>query len=101
MEKKKVYLTLQNGKVFQGYRFGADGETVVAVRDELEREARREVREGLVVEEVAEVLRPLLEHKLPVLHVVQVFRADPSVEVTSVEDLDEPGLGVDGEAQGG
>ncbi len=27
MKKKKVYLTLQNGKVFQGYRFGADGET--------------------------------------------------------------------------
>ena len=25
MEKKKVYVTLQNGKVFQGYRFGADG----------------------------------------------------------------------------
>lgn len=24
--KKKVYLTLQNGKVFQGYRFGANGE---------------------------------------------------------------------------
>lgn len=24
--KKKVYLTLQNGKSFQGYRFGADGE---------------------------------------------------------------------------
>ena len=23
--KKKVYLTLQNGKAFQGYRFGADG----------------------------------------------------------------------------
>ena len=28
MKKKKVYLTLQNGKTFQGYRFGADGETV-------------------------------------------------------------------------
>ena len=28
MEKKKVYLTLQNGKVFQGYRFGAEGEAV-------------------------------------------------------------------------
>ncbi len=28
MKKTKVYLTLQNGKVFQGYRFGADGETV-------------------------------------------------------------------------
>ena len=26
MKKKKVYLTLQNGKVFQGYAFGADGE---------------------------------------------------------------------------
>lgn len=26
--KKKVYLTLQNGKVFQGYRFGAEGEAV-------------------------------------------------------------------------
>lgn len=26
MKKKKVYLTLQNGKVFEGYRFGADGE---------------------------------------------------------------------------
>ncbi|MBQ9729761.1 MAG: carbamoyl phosphate synthase small subunit, partial [Clostridia bacterium] len=25
---KKVYLTLQNGKVFQGYRFGAKGEAV-------------------------------------------------------------------------
>lgn len=25
--KKKVYLTLQNGAVFQGYRFGAEGET--------------------------------------------------------------------------
>ena len=24
--KKKVYLTLENGKVFQGYRFGADGD---------------------------------------------------------------------------
>ena len=24
--KKKVYLTLQNGDVFQGYRFGAEGE---------------------------------------------------------------------------
>ena len=28
MEKKKVYLTLQNGKVFEGYRFGADGEAM-------------------------------------------------------------------------
>ena len=28
MKKTKVYLTLQNGKVFEGYRFGADGETV-------------------------------------------------------------------------
>lgn len=28
MKKKKVYLTLQNGEVFEGYRFGADGETV-------------------------------------------------------------------------
>lgn len=28
MKKKKVYLTLANGKVFEGYRFGADGETV-------------------------------------------------------------------------
>lgn len=28
MKKTKVYLTLQNGKVFQGFRFGADGETV-------------------------------------------------------------------------
>ncbi len=26
MKKQKVYLTLQNGKVFQGYRFGADGD---------------------------------------------------------------------------
>ncbi len=26
MKKKKVYVTLQNGKVFQGYRFGAEGE---------------------------------------------------------------------------
>lgn len=26
MKKKKVYLTLENGKVLQGYRFGADGE---------------------------------------------------------------------------
>ena len=26
MEKKKVYLTLQNGRSFQGYRFGAEGE---------------------------------------------------------------------------
>lgn len=26
MKKKKVYLTLQNGKVFQGYALGADGE---------------------------------------------------------------------------
>lgn len=29
MEKKKVYLTLQNGEVFKGYRFGAEG-TVMA-----------------------------------------------------------------------
>ncbi|MGN1235334.1 MAG: carbamoyl-phosphate synthase domain-containing protein, partial [Christensenellaceae bacterium] len=28
MKGKQVYLTLQNGKVFTGYRFGADGETV-------------------------------------------------------------------------
>lgn len=28
MDRKKVYLTLQNGKVFTGYRFGADKETV-------------------------------------------------------------------------
>lgn len=28
MKQKKVYLTLQNGKVFQGYAFGADGEAV-------------------------------------------------------------------------
>ena len=28
MNNGKVYLTLQNGKEFQGYRFGADGETV-------------------------------------------------------------------------
>ena len=28
MKKTKVYLTLQNGKVFQGFRFGADGEAV-------------------------------------------------------------------------
>lgn len=28
MKKKKVYLTLENGKVLQGYRFGADGEAV-------------------------------------------------------------------------
>lgn len=28
MKKKKVYLTLQNGKVFQGYRFGADGDAI-------------------------------------------------------------------------
>ncbi len=26
MKKKKVYVTLQNGDVFQGYRFGAEGE---------------------------------------------------------------------------
>ncbi|MBQ5929593.1 MAG: carbamoyl phosphate synthase small subunit [Clostridia bacterium] len=26
MKKKKVYLTLQNGRVFQGYAFGAEGE---------------------------------------------------------------------------
>ncbi len=26
MKKKKVYLTLQNGRVFQGYRFGAEGD---------------------------------------------------------------------------
>ncbi len=28
MKKKKVYLTLANGKVFEGYRFGADSEAV-------------------------------------------------------------------------
>ncbi len=28
MKKTKVYLTLQNGKVFEGYRFGATGEVV-------------------------------------------------------------------------
>ena len=28
MKKKKVYLTLQNGKVFEGYRFGAEGDVV-------------------------------------------------------------------------
>ena len=28
MKKKKVYLTLQNGDCFQGYRFGAEGEAV-------------------------------------------------------------------------
>ncbi len=28
MKKKKVYLTLQNGKVFQGYAFGAEGNIV-------------------------------------------------------------------------
>ena len=28
MKKKKVYLTLENGKVFEGYRFGADGDVV-------------------------------------------------------------------------
>ena len=28
MKKSKVYLTLQNGKVFQGFRFGAEGDTV-------------------------------------------------------------------------
>ncbi len=28
MKKKKVYLTLENGRVFEGYRFGADGEAV-------------------------------------------------------------------------
>ncbi len=28
MKKTKVYLTLQNGKVFEGYRFGADGEAI-------------------------------------------------------------------------
>ena len=28
MKQKKVYLTLQNGKVFQGYAFGAEGEAV-------------------------------------------------------------------------
>jgi carbamoyl-phosphate synthase small subunit len=25
MNKKKVYVTLQNGRVFQGYQFGAEG----------------------------------------------------------------------------
>ena len=28
MKKKKVYITLQNGEVFQGYRFGAEGDTM-------------------------------------------------------------------------
>ena len=28
MKEKKVYLTLQNGKTFQGYAFGADGNAV-------------------------------------------------------------------------
>ncbi len=28
MKKKKVYVTLENGDVFQGYRFGADGDAV-------------------------------------------------------------------------
>ncbi len=28
MKKTRVYLTLQNGKVFEGYRFGADGEAL-------------------------------------------------------------------------
>ncbi|MBQ8292033.1 MAG: carbamoyl phosphate synthase small subunit [Clostridia bacterium] len=28
MKKKKVYLTLQNGDVFEGYRFGADGSVI-------------------------------------------------------------------------
>ena len=28
MKKKKVYLTLQNGKVFEGYRFGANGDAL-------------------------------------------------------------------------
>ena len=28
MKQKKVYLTLQNGKSFQGWRFGADGEVI-------------------------------------------------------------------------
>jgi len=28
MENKKAYITLQNGKVFEGYRFGSDKETV-------------------------------------------------------------------------
>ncbi len=28
MSDKKVYVTLQNGKTFQGYRFGADGDTM-------------------------------------------------------------------------
>ncbi len=28
MKKKKVYVTLQNGDVFQGYRFGADGDAL-------------------------------------------------------------------------
>lgn len=28
MKDKKVFLTLQNGKVFEGYRFGADGEKI-------------------------------------------------------------------------
>ena len=28
MENQKVYLTLQNGKVFQGWRFGADGDAM-------------------------------------------------------------------------
>ena len=26
MKKKKVYLTLQDGRSFQGYRFGAEGD---------------------------------------------------------------------------
>ena len=28
MKLKKAYVTLQNGKVFQGYRFGADGDKI-------------------------------------------------------------------------
>lgn len=28
MKKKKVFLTLENGDVFQGYRFGADGDVI-------------------------------------------------------------------------
>lgn len=28
MNQKKVYITLQNGKVFEGYRFGADGDRI-------------------------------------------------------------------------
>ena len=65
---------------------GADREAVVAVRHELELEARGEVGELLFVEEVAEVLRSLPEDELAVLDVEEVRRARPAGEVAPVED---------------